>query len=840
MNFTDFFTFSSLRSRVVGIATLLAVLIISAVWFAQLFVSNASKARSVGLEERNTSSQLNRQIRDDMWEVEYALQLYMLSPSVDLQKTVQKKLRHAITTSNELQQMQWIKLTYFDDQVKQLGKHLNNVSHKINRLMEVRQDAELMYPGLKIARNKLLPRYDQFMSAVSVAIEELREDNEEGNHELQVLFYETQKSWQQMISVFRMSLVARFAALITGGTKQLEDTVEIHYQRIKSLIGKLKQAQEADRLGLQAADSVIAMEKISEQWLMAYHKLQNIHNIKFWRSDVPIMKDVIQPILVEIQSLLKGIDTHMEETAVNDVSMLADVSDTLIKTLWALGLVFLLFIGLSYISFERRLLSPIEKVAKGLRDEASGNQPAQLPPASITEIQYLTDAFHEMQQQVHMRQDELEHQAMHDALTQLPNRTLLHDRMRHDIETARRNDTPLSLIMIDLNRFKEINDTLGHHTGDKLLQMIGSRLSSILRASDTVARLGGDEFAILLPNMASDDVMHSATKIIREIEKVYDVEKKSLYIGASLGIASFPEHGDTADILMQHADVAMYIAKRTNTGISLYDYDKDEHSISNLSLTSDLRSAIDDNSLYLKYQPQYSLKTRSITGVEALLRWDHPGRGPVPPEAIIPIAEQSGMIKQLSIWVLNRSLQQLKQWQENGINLSLAVNMSTWDLVNPELVDKLKQLLNFWNIHPDLLTLEITESGIMSDPKKVLDILKQLSDMGISIAIDDYGTGFSSLAYLKKLPVSYIKIDKSFVINMAEDDNNAVIVRSAIDMAHNLGFIVVAEGVETETSLKLLDILGCDVVQGYYMSRPLAASDIGGLTGSRNTILRVI
>jgi diguanylate cyclase (GGDEF)-like protein len=465
-------------------------------------------------------------------------------------------------------------------------------------------------------------------------------------------------------------------------------------------------------------------------------------------------------------------------------------------------------------------------IARGLKEEARGSQTEVVTTTGIREIQNLVDAFKEMHRQVHSRQEALEHQAMHDALTGLPNRILLNDRLTVAIENAKRMNRSLSLVMIDLNRFKEINDTLGHHVGDHLLVQVGHRLSNLLRGSDTVARLGGDEFAIILPDISKSHMLELASRIVSELENVYEVENKPLYVGASLGIATYPDHGDSARVLLQHADVAMYDAKRANIGIALYDKNKDKHHTDQLALLTDLRHAIENNLLDIYFQPLYSIADRAVTGMEALLRWNHPQLGAISPDQIIPLAEQSGVIKNLTLWILENSIIALSKWREQKLPLSLSVNISVWDLQNPMLEKHIADLLNRWRIPSGSLELEITESDMMSDPERAQGVLHRLNKMGLSISIDDYGTGFSSLAYLKQLPVKNIKIDKSFVTEMSMDENDAVIVRSTIDLAHNLGFRVTAEGVENEDTLHLLEILGCDMVQGYYFTQPLSGSQI--------------
>ncbi|MBI3547073.1 MAG: EAL domain-containing protein [Gammaproteobacteria bacterium] len=424
------------------------------------------------------------------------------------------------------------------------------------------------------------------------------------------------------------------------------------------------------------------------------------------------------------------------------------------------------------------------------------------------------------------QQATIEHQALHDSLTNLPNRALLSDRLENSIQLATRQNTYLALVVMDLDRFKDINDTLGHQVGDMLLQQVGARLQRILRPVDTVARLGGDEFAILLPVTDATYANHISQKIILSMKKAFELGQHSLYVGGSLGIAIFPQHGHDAETLIQHAEVAMYLAKRSNSVCAFYDASQDRHTVMRLELEKDLHEAIDNNSLELYYQPQFDLRFNKMIGVEALLRWRHPQRGMVPPDEMIPIAEQTGLIKPLTIWVLNTALRQCEMWRRDNIHLNVAVNLSVWNLQDPTLVDELKAMFATWRLPPSSLELEITESAMMADPNRAMEVLTNLDAMGVRLAVDDFGTGFSSLAYLKKLPVHALKIDKSFVMGMEKEENDATIVRSTIDLAHNLGLSVVAEGVENEETLKILALHGCDIAQGYYLGRPLSLTDI--------------
>ncbi len=421
----------------------------------------------------------------------------------------------------------------------------------------------------------------------------------------------------------------------------------------------------------------------------------------------------------------------------------------------------------------------------------------------------------------------LEHQALHDALTDLPNRVLLHDRLQQAIRAAQRDQTVVALLIMDLDRFKEVNDTFGHHTGDQLLEQLGERLGSVLRGSDTIARLGGDEFAVLLPTATLEDAHHIAGRLLELLKEPFSLGGLQLEIDASIGIALSPEHGTDADTLLRRADVAMYIAKRNGSGHALYSAEQDQHSPMRLALVGELRRAIDQNELSLYFQPKVSLKHSKVLCVEALVRWEHPRHGLLGPDQFVPIAEQTGLIRPLARSVLEAAVRQCNRWRQEGLDLAVAVNLSMRNLHDAEIVDMIRQLLSRWGIPPARLVIEITESSLMADAARAMEVLSRLREMGVGISIDDFGTGYSSLAYLKRLPVDELKIDKSFVANMATDENDAAIVRSTIGLAHDLGLTVVAEGIEDQATWDLLAELGCDVGQGYYVSRPMPAAALG-------------
>lgn len=421
----------------------------------------------------------------------------------------------------------------------------------------------------------------------------------------------------------------------------------------------------------------------------------------------------------------------------------------------------------------------------------------------------------------------LEYQVVYDALTGLPNRILFYDRLHQSILSGKRLNNPFSIFIIDLDNFRKVNDAYGHYTGDWVLQQIASRLSGELRESDTVARLGGDEFAILLPTTESaDQARRVAEKLLQVVSEPIELDGEFIQLGASFGVALYPSHGRDAQALIQHADLAMSNAQDVNSSKCDPAQPEQVRAATNLKLKSELHQALENNELVIHYQPKVEIKTGSMISVEALVRWQHPDLDLLTPDNFIHLAEQSGFIRPLGLWVARTALEQCAKWRAQGHLLNVAINLSTCNLQDEDLPDQLLDVINGCSARPEWLELEITESAVMTDPQHALHVLEQLSGFGMRISIDDFGTGYSSLTYLKRLPVDELKIDKSFILDMTEDNEDSMIVRATVDLAHNLGLKVVAEGVVSYKSWSLLSALGCDAAQGYYISRPLTAEQI--------------
>ncbi|WP_245503682.1 bifunctional diguanylate cyclase/phosphodiesterase [Aquabacterium lacunae] len=494
-------------------------------------------------------------------------------------------------------------------------------------------------------------------------------------------------------------------------------------------------------------------------------------------------------------------------------------------TLFLLSLVGVAAFGVGGYVTARRITTPIRQLAGLARRLERGDYGAEVKVPSQDEIGDLAQSFEAMRQAIQAREGQIRRLAYEDALTELPNREQFRHDLRQAIERNQQEGQPCAVLLLDMDRFKHVNDVLGHRFGDEVLRAVAHRLRhEALDEECVLARLSGDEFAVLLPLTGVTQARDVAARVQQSFERPIRLDEHTVDLGAGIGIACCPDHGREADQLLSRAEVAMYAAKQQQAGTVVYHPGLDSTSEESLTLLSELRYAVDHNQLRLFLQPKVNLRTGQVIGAEALVRWEHPERGLVPPMRFIPFAEQTGFISTLTHWMLEQCAQAAAHLAAEGFPLKLSVNLSTRDLMDQDLPTRMEQLLATQRVPSNTLVLEITESAIMDDPQRALQTLGRLHAMGLRLSIDDFGTGYSSLAYLKRLPVDELKIDKSFVMNMESDLQDAKIVRSTIDLAHNLGLSVVAEGVENAKSWKLLSGLSCDEGQGYFIARPMPAA----------------
>jgi diguanylate cyclase (GGDEF)-like protein len=496
------------------------------------------------------------------------------------------------------------------------------------------------------------------------------------------------------------------------------------------------------------------------------------------------------------------------------------------NTLIVLAVLSLVLSIVGSVMVARNITRPLEALAGAAARIEQGDYVEPVSIERADEIGVLASSLNHMRGGIAERESRILKLAYEDPLTDLANRSRFSSVLARAIEEAARGRYKLSILMMDLDRFKYVNDTLGHGVGDHVLREVSLRLGRTVTAAECIARLGGDEFAILLRCGSDANCSETARGIIAALEAPIVFEEQLLDVGTSIGIAHFPEHGRDAQTLVRNADIAMYAAKRNKTGYAIYDPHYDTSRQEHLSLLGELRRAVERDELRLYYQPKVSLHSASISAVEALIRWQHPVRGLVPPAMFIPFAEHTGYIKLLTRWVIREAMRQCGEWLRQGLRLQVSVNISARDLMNRDLPTEVANVLAEHQVPPGLLCLEITESGFMEDPAHAQRVVDRLAELGVQLSIDDYGTGYSSLSYIMRLPVQELKIDRSFISRMASDAETSTIVRSTIDLGHNLGLRVVAEGVEDLPVWNMLRSLGCDDAQGFFMSRPLDARSL--------------
>lgn len=485
----------------------------------------------------------------------------------------------------------------------------------------------------------------------------------------------------------------------------------------------------------------------------------------------------------------------------------------------------------------RTIASPVTRLAQFAHRVEAGEYGVPPQVRRGDELGQLADAFGLMTEAIASREARISELAFRDVLTGLPNRVHFIAQLERLLAAAKEPDQELAVLTLDLDRFKLINDTLGHAFGDLVLQEVGQRLqqagvrkrevdTALYAPENAAARLGGDEFALLVPGADAWAARVVAERIATALEQPMTLQGQIVDVRASIGIALYPAHGTEAGDLMRCADVAMYKAKQGNSGLSVYDPVHHSRNAARLSLLTELCQAVEADELVLFYQPKYAFRAAEALSVEALVRWVHPQRGFVPPMDFIPFAEQTGYIKHITLWVMDRAIRQCAEWRRAGRKVCVGLNLSARDLLQAELPDHFRVMLERHGCDASWITLEITESAVLDDPRKALTNLERLRATGCQLSIDDYGTGYSSLSYVRQMPVQEMKIDRSFVMNLITQADDEIIVRSTIELAHNMGLVVTAEGVETEAILRRLGELGCDLAQGYFISRPVAADEL--------------
>lgn len=826
----------SLRQRYIFITSAVTITIIAFAWLAHSYMGENSARHLSNIEQRNRMAQTVRLLRDSVLEIEKSLDAFMWEPGVEKRMLVHQNIDKAAHYFDKLQNERWFSTLGYAGKLGDFGINVVSLHAKLDQIMDTRLNARRNTPVIAAIAQTMQGNSQSFIASGR----ELRSSleayaNPSDTHQLHHLLGLILQRWTELNVHLDIFLEERSDESLSSHSVEHLKRINLLYDAISMQLENISQTKHA----LLIASDRARLEKMRStllQWQQGYNQIRSSSPEEYLRSDIPYLKHTIEPHFEHLWHYLSALDQNIERYSTDEASRQQIINQTITNGVWAISIISVLVLLMGYAYFERGILTPIARVARALRAEARGEQSIGLPRVNSVETRQLVEAFDEMRNQVQDRQQALEHQALHDSLTSLPNRYHWQNSLEKQCRIAQEKGQPLSVLMLGLDRFKDINDTLGHSIGDRVLQLFGERIQCLLNDGDMVARLGSDEFAILLRNSGQEEAILTSRRLLDEIEHPFQIEQISLYVGCSIGIALFPSHATRPAELTRFADIAMHIAKQMKTGYTLYERKLDTNSIFKLSMATDLRHAIQHQNLELYFQPQQFLHNREFAGMEVLLRWKHPVHGFVSPESFIPIAEQTGVIHPITLWVLERTFEHINRWNKQNRDPGLvSINISVFNLQASDFVHTVDTLIRKWQVNPEKIMLEITETAMMADPVNAKSTLDALNRLGLKLAIDDFGTGFSSLAYIKQLPVDELKIDKSFVSDMVYDENDAVIVHSTIDLAHNLGLKVVAEGVEDAAIVKQLELLQCDVVQGHYIGKPLPLEEIEKLLPPRKS-----
>ena len=818
---------TSLRSYYTVIAVVVILILVSGSLIASIYVNKVFRENTRALQLQNHVTDEIAEVRNAIWLADNALNAMLINPQQEYQLTVTRNLQLAENSLHKLKQKTAQESLALSGLMHDFEVDFGILKHDILELMEKRKDSEWLYPMLPFISRTLLESNEEFELAANLALQEI-ESNDNARYETQLYRQvdEVRDLWRELILNFR-AIIIRFVSLNENQNITQEDNIRILHQQILDKLADLEKMKSKGRLGFETEDALEIMQFRATKWYQDYQELKKLRESNIWRADLEYLDTKIRPMQAHVFADLTTLDKEMVALSSRNVALVEDAASRINLELWGLSAIAISLMLLIYYMLHRLVLSPLAKIAETISTEGRNIEDLLMPGKGSREILTLINSFNSLRRQIHQRQIALQHQALNDSLTGLPNRALLQDRLEQAIHMAHRQNTSLAVLLLDLDRFKDINDTLGHPSGDNVLQQIAKRLLGCIRESDTVARLGGDEFAIIVPDTNQGQLKEFVECVGTVIGQVIEVDSHKLYVAVSIGVAFYPHHGDDPMTLIRNADIAMYEAKRNSLKYMIYNDSLDQQNIENLSLLGDLRIELENptGQLQVHYQPQFELFNRTVTGVEALLRWEHPVRGFISPELVVSISEKIGLIAALSNWVLETAISDCAAWQQENPGIKVSVNLSAMNLQDSDLPENVRSLLTEYKLEADQLSLEITESAVMNDPVQAREVLQVLNFMGVELVIDDYGTGFSSLAYLKLLPVSSLKIDKSFVIDMQDEENDAIIVYSTIDLAHNLGLTVIAEGVENQQVARLLRQQKCDAAQGFYFARPMAKYD---------------
>ncbi len=786
--------------------------------------NDATESQFHAMAKRTRTNSLLVEVQDRINLLENQLQRIVIEPLPDEINAVHRSYRelegllHQLSGSLDGEDVSAARNLLLDSQ--QLGK-------EVQRLLSVRQEVNRWFPAMRLLQDEMYPANAAMLGELQSLMQEAENGLSTEQHlKLLEVVTRLRRIWFAMVEEMHHFIAFRFG--VFAGNTQADGpdyTVNVDYyaQRLRDHLTELRSLNSDDTLVLDAPSRMDRLESYFNLWVNASKQVFAVMDNPVWRQDLQLMRENIAPLLGGMRERLAQINLRLDRESAADIQYLTQTARKLSESILGLALIGILSIVAAYLYINRNLLRPIAETAFALKEEARGALDVRPPPAHLSETRDLVEAFSEMRRQVHQRQRYLDHIAHHDALTQLPNRTLFRDRLEHALAIALRGETQVGLMFLDLDEFKQVNDSLGHLVGDELLKTVAERLVSLVRNSDTVARLGGDEFAILVEGISCrEDMAMLAGKILKVVEQPMALGGQQLQISVSIGIATAPFDDISAEYLIRDADAAMYEAKRQGrAAFRFFSGELTAKATEALLLESQVRQAAEQGEYLFHFQPIIDSRSGELFCFEALLRWARPGRGILYPDEFLTVMDQTGVITSVISPLLDQAATfQQYQLRQHDRKVAIAINLSVRLLNDTRFRKQILERLIAREFLPDTLILEITEDILMQDLVEAEVFLQQVRALGARVALDDFGTGQSSLNHLRQFPFDFLKIDREFIRNADADVNDASLVEAIVQLAHALGIQVIAEGVETEAQVAFLQTLGCDYLQGYLIGVP--------------------
>lgn len=829
---------NSLRQRYLTFFITIAIVLICFAYIGWRYVNSVSHSQVIDIQYRTQAADALADLVTQMHTIQINLQRFITIPTGQNNQSIYDAFSLFDSSMNKLKENKWIRE---DTALKELVLALENdrdmLRKEIESLIEVRLDNIQWFPAMNIMQERMLQNNIQIKSTLETMLQEAETDlKTTKNLNAYQLLEEIRYTWQMIISEFRLFVANSFGVFSNDPEQAMQSrqaNIDLFINQLDELLKKLEQHNNNTKTDIIFRGNIQELRKGHDLWVKAYRDVLGSFRHEQWRYDLTLLNNNIQPLLSQIEQRISILQLELSVASSKNITLLTRLAQNISDYVIYVALTIIVIGILGFIIFQRAILSPISTFATILKSEAldaeADNVEHRLLQSNTTEFKQLTDAFNDMRLQVMNRQEHLDHMAHHDSLTHLPNRILLRDRLNQAMARAKRDNRIVGLLFLDLDRFKQINDSLGHDIGDKMLQVVAERLKDCVRATDTVARMGGDEFAIVVEGVVNaEQIVGLARKILKAFVPPFIIDTHELHSSTSIGIALGPNDDIDVDALIKDADIAMYHAKDLGRGnYKFYSSEMALKVAEHMALESQLRNALNNNEFTLQYQPIVDIKTGNIVSTEALLRWQHPDRGVLKPDQFLFIMEDTGLIRPVTQWVLNEASRQYLRHKQAGYpQIRMSVNLSGLLLKGDTILDLIINAIEHTQMDPNGLIVEITEDTLVEDLHGSDEALRTLKNMGIRVALDDFGTGQSSLNHLRLTPIDIVKIDRDFIRDIPNDQNDSELVDAIIAMAHKLRMSVVAEGVESSDQLDFLDWHKCDCVQGYFYSPPLTSDEI--------------